>query len=226
VKGRIRIRVKVISRIRTRIRKWKVESGSASASKWPPGSGFRILIKVTRIRNTAQKGWNNSVADRGCLYRIPDPNFSHPRSRICIKEFKYFNPKKWFLSSRKYDLGWSSWIRILIFLPIPVLAVKKAPDPGSGSATLWNNMDQVIILLFRRDLQAARARGEIPGQLQAQRGLSQAPRRIGSSQGNICTLSMRQKNQKPPKSGVKWDKTTFFGSVPKSRTVHRWVHLV
>ncbi len=44
-----------------------------------------------------------------------------------------------------------------------------------------NNMDQVIMLLFRRDLQAARAGGEVPGQLQAQRGLSQAPRRIGSS---------------------------------------------
>jgi hypothetical protein len=24
---------------------------------------------------------------------IPDPNFFHPRSRIRIKEFKYFNPK-------------------------------------------------------------------------------------------------------------------------------------
>jgi hypothetical protein len=36
-------------------------------------------------------------------------------SRIRIKEFKYFNPKKWFLSSRKYDPGCSS--RILIFYP-------------------------------------------------------------------------------------------------------------
>jgi hypothetical protein len=35
-----------------------------------------------------------SVADQGCLSRIPDPNFFHPGSRICIKEFKYFNPKK------------------------------------------------------------------------------------------------------------------------------------
>ncbi len=48
----------------------------------------------------------NSVADPGCLARIPDPTFFHPGSpisdpnclhpgsRILIKEFKYFNPKK------------------------------------------------------------------------------------------------------------------------------------
>jgi hypothetical protein len=38
--------------------------------------------------------------------RIPDPNCLNPGSRILIKEFKYFNPKKakkWFLSSKKYD---------------------------------------------------------------------------------------------------------------------------
>ncbi len=59
----------------------------------------------------------------------------YPRSRIRIKEFKYFNPKKWFLSSRKYDPGFSSRIRIPDpepdFLPIPDPGVKKAPDPGS-----------------------------------------------------------------------------------------------
>jgi hypothetical protein len=42
--------------------------------------------------------------------RIPDPNCFHPGSRIRIKEVKYFNPKKWFLSSRKYDPGCSSLI--------------------------------------------------------------------------------------------------------------------
>jgi hypothetical protein len=60
-----------------------------------------------------------SVADPGFLSRIrlfsiPDPKCLHPRSRILIKEFKYFNPpkkaKKWFLSSKKYDLGCSSRI--------------------------------------------------------------------------------------------------------------------
>ena len=71
--------------------------------------------------------------------RIPDSNCLHPGSRIRIKEFKYFlTSKKWFLSSRKYDLGCSSRIRMLTFYPsrIPDPGVKKAPDPGSGTATL------------------------------------------------------------------------------------------
>ncbi len=84
-----------------------------------------------------------SVADPGLtsrirLFSIWDPGsqiwvFFHPGSRIRIKEFKYFNPKQWFLSSRKYDPGCSSRIRIPDpdFLPIPDPGVKKAPDPGS-----------------------------------------------------------------------------------------------
>jgi hypothetical protein len=75
---------------------------------------------------------------------IPDPNIFHPGS--VSKEFKYFNPKKWFLSSRKYDPGCSSQIRILIFYPsrIPDLGVKKVPDPGSGSATLLRGIKITI----------------------------------------------------------------------------------
>jgi hypothetical protein len=45
------------------------------------------------------------------LFRIPDPNFFHPGSRNRIKEFQYFNPKSYFLSSRKYDPGCSSRIQ-------------------------------------------------------------------------------------------------------------------
>jgi hypothetical protein len=70
--------------------------------------------------------------------RIPDPNCLHPGSRILIKEFKYFNPKKgkkWFLSSKKYDPGCSSRIPDpdANFLPsrIPDPGVKKARNPGS-----------------------------------------------------------------------------------------------
>ncbi len=79
----------------------------------------------------------------GSLMFIPDPTFFHPGSelspsRIRIKEFKYFNPKKWFLSSRKYIPGCSSRIRMLTFYPFraPDPVVKKVPDPGSGSADL------------------------------------------------------------------------------------------
>jgi hypothetical protein len=100
----------------------------------------------------------------GCLSRIPDPgsDFFHPGSRIrtvsipdpgselspsripdpgsASKNLSVLTPKKWFLSSRKYDPGCSSRIPDpdADFYPsrIPDPGVKKAPDPGSGSATL------------------------------------------------------------------------------------------
>ncbi len=60
-------------------------------------------------------------------YVYPGSEFFHPGfgffpSRIRIKEFKYFKPKKLFLSTRKYDSGCSSRILILIFYP-------SHPDP-------------------------------------------------------------------------------------------------
>ncbi len=86
-----------------------------------------------------------SVADKGRFSRIPEPNFYIP-------ELNFFHPgspasknlsiltKKTVSSSRKYDPGCSSWIRILILYlytsRIPYPGVKKAPDPGYGSATL------------------------------------------------------------------------------------------
>ncbi len=68
------------------------------------------------------------------------------RIRIRIKEFKYFNPKKLLLSSRKYDPGCSSRIRILIFYPprIPDPGVKKAPDPGYRIRIRNNVLDHSI----------------------------------------------------------------------------------
>jgi hypothetical protein len=85
------------------------------------GSGMFILGLGSRIR----------------LFSIPDPG-----SRIRITEFMYFNPKKWFLSSRKYDPCCSSPIQgpDPYFLPIPDPGStdQNALDPGSGSATLHN----------------------------------------------------------------------------------------
>jgi hypothetical protein len=83
--------------------------------------------------------------------RILDPNFFHPGSlildpnfyipdpgsRIRIKEFKYCNKKKWFLSSQKYDPGFPSLIRDLDpdFLPIPDPdPVSQIPNPGVKKA--------------------------------------------------------------------------------------------
>ncbi len=78
---------------------------------------------------------------------IPNPQSQFfpsldPGSRIHIKKFKYFNPKKWFLSSQKYDPGFPSRIRIpririLTFYPsqIPISDPRSRswiPDPESS----------------------------------------------------------------------------------------------
>ncbi len=81
---------------------------------------------------------SSSVADPGCLSRIPDTTFFHPGSRIrtvsipdpgsASKNLSILipkKPKKWFLTSRKFDLGCSSQI------PDPDADFLPIPDPGS-----------------------------------------------------------------------------------------------
>jgi hypothetical protein len=89
----------------------------------------------------------SSVADPGCLSRMgcfPGSQIRfifHPGSwirtlfpsQICIKEFKYFYPEKWFLSSRKYDPGCSSRIRILTFYPSRIQDPGFRDQKGTGS---------------------------------------------------------------------------------------------
>jgi hypothetical protein len=80
---------------------------------------------------------------------IPDPTFFHPGSRLRTVSIpdphqrieKYFNPKKWFLSSRKYDSGCSSRIRILNFYP------SRIPDPGSKRHRIPDT-DVIIVFIF------------------------------------------------------------------------------
>ncbi len=98
------------------------------------GSGSRFATLIP-------KGIFSSSRYCGSGLFIPDPNFSHPWSRIRIKEFKYFNPKN-VSKLRNMIRVVSSRIRILIFYPswIPDPGVKKAPDPGSGSATLFSRL--------------------------------------------------------------------------------------
>jgi hypothetical protein len=125
--------------------------GSGSANQCGSES-LRIRIrKSMRIRNTQATLPVLRIRDvyPGSDFfpsRIPDPICLHLGSaskNLSILTQK--KPKKWFLSSRKYDPGCSSRIpgcssRIpdpnADFLPIPDPGVKKAPDPGSGSATL------------------------------------------------------------------------------------------
>jgi hypothetical protein len=66
---------------------------------------IRALDAVLRIRDVYS-------GSRIRLFSIREPGSDFFPSRIRIKEFKYFNPKKWSLGSRKYDPGCSSRIRI------------------------------------------------------------------------------------------------------------------
>ncbi len=100
-----------------------------------PSNILKIKLLRQYVQHQIYRPSHLRFADPGCLFRIMDPNFWHPGYlififsipdfRIRIKEFKYFNTKKWFLSSRKYDPCCSSRIRILTFYS------SRVPDPGS-----------------------------------------------------------------------------------------------
>ncbi len=114
-------------------------SGSSSSSgsssppmrRWGTKSVIFILISVLRVSTALARLALTWVT---WLKVVSGTEFF--ASRIRIKEFKYFNP--WLISTQTYDPGCSSRIRILIFYPfrIPDPRVKKAPYPGSASATL------------------------------------------------------------------------------------------
>ncbi len=77
-----------------------------------------------------------------CLSRIPDPIFSIPDPGS--KRFRIPDPDpQSFLNSWKNYLGRSSRILLQNFFCLPDPGVKKAPDPGSGSATLF-----LILVVF------------------------------------------------------------------------------
>ncbi len=90
----------------------------------------RSWIQILSILDPWSQIWIFSILDVG--------------SQIRIKQFKYFSPKKWFLSSQKYGPGFQSRIRIPDLIPdclpipdpdlgsqIPNPGVKKAQDPWS-----------------------------------------------------------------------------------------------
>ncbi len=92
-----------------------------------------------------------SVADPGCLFRIPDPNFFHPGIRIFFipepqsKNLSILTPNK--MVSKFSEI----WFELFIpdpdpeFLPIPDPGVKKAPDPGSATLLkTWKSMKIII----------------------------------------------------------------------------------
>ncbi len=88
-------------------------------------------------------------------------------SLIRIKEFKFFNPKKWFLSSSKYYPGCSSRIRILTFFPsriqgqngtgsrirIRKTVVTEAP-PRHSTMQQWSCVEGEMSKAHKGELQA------------------------------------------------------------------------
>ncbi len=98
-----------------------------------------------------------------CSNYWPNSNVADPRclSRIRIKEFKYFNPKKLDLSSRKYDSGCSSRIRILSFYPFRIRGSKRhrIPDPQH---CLPRDLPGVALLCFGEDLSGGTALCSLP----------------------------------------------------------------
>ncbi len=67
--------------------------------------------------------------------RFPDHGSAFASKNLSIKNCFY----------RKYHPGCSSRIRILVFYP-PRIQGKKAPDPGSGSATLY--VSHLVLKIF------------------------------------------------------------------------------
>jgi hypothetical protein len=109
--------------------------GSLSPSKFGDKiSSFADPGCLSPILDPGSEFFPSQIPDPGSKFFaswIPDPGSEFFPSRILDPgcEFKYFNQKKWFLSSQKYDPSFRSWIWIPDldpdFLPIP------DPDPGS-----------------------------------------------------------------------------------------------
>ncbi len=133
---------------------WVRIKTSLKNTKWATQrSGHHTLACQKNIRKKISK-IHGQCCESGVFILDPGSEFFNPGSLLYIKEFKYFKPNYSFISSRKYDPGCSS--RIMIFyrsririFPIPDPGFKKAPDPGSGSATMhmfgiWYKRSRVV----------------------------------------------------------------------------------
>ncbi len=103
-------------------------------------------------------------------FSIQDPNFFHLGFRIRIKEFRYFNPNC-VLSSRKYDLGCSSWTRILIFTH----PGRGQKGPGSGTQH-WPSQFTFYFLQLR----ARRSGGSMSRRIRVEPEVAGGPRRTNA----------------------------------------------
>ncbi len=102
-----------------------------------------ISLSFTKLSEAVMQIRNVYPGSEFFPSQIPGQKDPRIRIRIRIKEFKYFNPKL-FLSSRKYDPGCSSRIRITDpdFDFLPVLDPGSRGLKGTGSRirnTAWKN---------------------------------------------------------------------------------------
>ncbi len=100
--------------------------------------GIRSVKKSVKLKS--------SVADPGCLSRIPDPKiFFHPESRtkIRIKNFLIFLPKKLFSKVLKLFIRFGYPIRILNFYPSRIPYPGSRGQQGTGSRIRIRNTAQL-----------------------------------------------------------------------------------
>ncbi len=105
--------------------------------RWRAHSLYYYYIQVLKemVEKIGRFKFNRNQCCGSGMF-ITDPYFFHPLCRIRIKEFNYFNPKKWFLSSRKYDSVCSSRIRVLTFYPSWIPDPVSRGHKGTGSRIL------------------------------------------------------------------------------------------
>ncbi len=105
-------------------------SGNKPLQFWRSLSWSRAVLRIRDVY-PGSEFFPSRIPDPGSK-RFPDPGYAS-----ASKNLSTFSPKKLFLSSRKYDPGCPSQIRIpdtdLEFLPIPDPGIKKRhrriPDP-------------------------------------------------------------------------------------------------
>ncbi len=136
----IRIRINLGARSGS---KFRSNFRSFRGSNWSHEGPWMLTILSHDEIQTDARAYISSVAGPGCLSRIrirlfsildPGSEFFHiriPDTPQRIKELKYLNPKKWFLSSRKYDSDCSSRIPDPYFYLSRIQGSKghRNPDP-------------------------------------------------------------------------------------------------
>ncbi len=98
----------------------------------------KIIIKNNILKRASSHccGSGMFIPNTGSEFfpsRIPDPNFFHPGSRIRIKEFKYFNPQKLFLSSTIRTVHPGSGSCFFIHTGYRGKKRHRIPDPWSAT---------------------------------------------------------------------------------------------